>query len=165
MPRGGRIQSHGCPRLLEQRDELLGLLQGYDWIVLTRGDKDRDSVEGREDRRPSPGLFRVFRFLRFLKSLGTRHLLIVVRDDLLPCRRCHDLRHDDHLPRLKRLSLPRSRPYDLRHFSGTFQVGEGVDYRTVSSRLGTSDPRSRSTGMCGPAPAVKNGLLPLLIIC
>ena len=52
----------------------------------------------------------------------------------------NNIRHRDHLPRLKRLGLPRSRPYDLRHFSGTFQVGEGVDYRTVSSRLGHKRP-------------------------
>lgn len=39
-----------------------------------------------------------------------------------------------------------------------------ANHETRSLAWGTSDPRSRSTGMCGPAPAVKNGLLPLLII-
>lgn len=37
----------------------------------------------------------------------------------------NNIRHRDHLPRLERLRLPRSRPYDLRHFYGTHSVGMG----------------------------------------
>jgi len=51
-----------------------------------------------------------------------------------------NIRNRDHLPRLKRLGLPRSRPYDLRHFSATFLVGEGIDYRTVGDVLGHKSP-------------------------
>jgi len=47
-----------------------------------------------------------------------------------------NIRNRDHLPRLERLGLPRTRPYDLRHFHATFLVAEGIDYRTVGDRLG-----------------------------
>lgn len=52
----------------------------------------------------------------------------------------NNVRHRDHLPRLKRLGLPRSRPYDLRHFYGTHNVGMGIDYRTVGDVMGHRRP-------------------------
>ncbi len=51
-----------------------------------------------------------------------------------------NLRNRDHLPRLARLGLPRTRPHDLRHFHGTGLTAAGVDPRTVADRLGHKDP-------------------------
>lgn len=51
-----------------------------------------------------------------------------------------NLHRRDHLPRLRRLGLPRTRIHDLRHFHATFLIGNSVDARTVADRLGHSSP-------------------------
>lgn len=51
-----------------------------------------------------------------------------------------NIRNRDHLPRLVRLGLPRTRPHDLRHFHATFLTANGVDIRTSADRLGHRDP-------------------------
>jgi integrase len=42
----------------------------------------------------------------------------------------------DHVPRIERLGLPRTRLHDMRHFHATTLVANGVDARTVADRLG-----------------------------
>ena len=42
----------------------------------------------------------------------------------------------DHVPRLERLGLPRTRLHDFRHFHATALVAADVDARTVADRLG-----------------------------
>jgi integrase len=50
------------------------------------------------------------------------------------------LRARDHLPRLRRLKLPDSRIYDLRHLNITYEIAGGADLRAVADRAGHKDP-------------------------
>jgi len=50
------------------------------------------------------------------------------------------LRARDHLPRIRRLGLPDSRIYDLRHLNISYTIAAGVDVRTVADRAGHKDP-------------------------
>jgi integrase len=51
-----------------------------------------------------------------------------------------NIRTRDHLPRLERLGMPRTRLHDFRHFHATSLVAAGVDTRTVADRLGHASP-------------------------
>lgn len=51
-----------------------------------------------------------------------------------------NIRFKDFLPRVRRLGLPSAHIYDLRHDHATYLVADGVDYRTLSDRLGHSSP-------------------------
>jgi len=77
-----------------------------------------------------------------------------------------NIRNRDHLPRLVRLDLPRTRLHDLRHFHATFLVARGVDPRTVADRLGHASPSftlatyaHASTRAQAQAAAIANELL------
>jgi integrase len=77
-----------------------------------------------------------------------------------------NIRNRDHLPRLERLALPRTRLHDFRHFHATALVAAGVDARTVADRLGHSSPSftlatyaHASARAQAQAAAIANGLL------
>jgi integrase len=77
-----------------------------------------------------------------------------------------NIRNRDHVPRLERLELPRTRLHDFRHFHATALVAAGVDARTVADRLGHASPSftlatyaHASARAQAQAAAIANGLL------